>query len=110
MNCGFCGREFPNNLLIAAHIKPRAKCTVGERNDFDHIGMPACLFGCDSLYEKGYISVRNGKVIVWDQITELNTGAIKNVTKDLNGRDISRWNSKTSPYFNWHYQNIYKGS
>ena len=109
-NCGICGRKFPNNLLIAAHIKPRAKCTVGERNDFDHIGMPACLFGCDSLYEKGYISVQNGKVVVWDQITELNTGAIRNVTKNLNGKDISYWNSNSSPYFNWHYRNIYKGS
>tara|TARA_X000001036_G_C20683908_1_gene806872 strand:- start:2394 stop:3305 length:912 start_codon:yes stop_codon:yes gene_type:complete len=110
MDCGICGREFPNNLLIAAHIKPRAKCTVDEQNDFDNIGIPACLFGCDSLYEKGYISVQNGKVVVWGQITESKTRAIKKATKDLNGKEISKWNSGTAPYFNWHYQNIYKGS
>ena len=56
------------------------------------------------------VLIQNGKVVVWGQITESKTRAIKKATKDLNGKEIAKWNSGTAPYFNWHYQNIYKGS
>src|SRR4029450_12097955 len=31
--CRICGHDYPAELLVAAHIKPRAECTQAERDD-----------------------------------------------------------------------------
>lgn len=49
--CALCGEEYPLEFLIAAHIKKRAACSGDERP------MLACSFGCDKLYEEGWITV-----------------------------------------------------
>ena len=54
-------KEFPIDALVCAHIKPRQKCNDNEKKDFDVV-MPACHFGCDYLYENGFILVDNGRV------------------------------------------------
>ncbi len=60
--CGICGNKYPVLFLVAAHIKKRSECTLKEQND-KSIVMPMCNFGCDELYENGYISVKQGKVV-----------------------------------------------
>jgi len=60
-HCAICGKEYPVNLMVAGHIKKRSRCTLNEKLDYKNIVMPICKFGCDELYEKGYISVMDGK-------------------------------------------------
>ena len=49
--CALCGTTYPVRFLWTAHIKKRTACTDQEARDLDHIAMPACLFGCDALFE-----------------------------------------------------------
>jgi hypothetical protein len=60
-HCALCGDKFGVNALVTAHKKKRALCTTHERLD-PYIVMPVCVFGCDFLYEKGYIYIENGKI------------------------------------------------
>lgn len=60
-NCAVCGRTFARRALVVAHKKKRSRCSDTERLD-PHIVFPLCTFGCDYLYEHGYITVRNGCV------------------------------------------------
>src|SRR5688500_10260595 len=55
--CAICGQELPTDLLVAAHIKRRASSDQTERADVRNNVMAACAFGCDDLYERGYLSV-----------------------------------------------------
>lgn len=59
--CAICNQDFPVTFLTTAHIKKRAECTDVEKRDLN-IVMPACNLGCDILYEKGYLIVRDGTV------------------------------------------------
>jgi hypothetical protein len=100
--CGICNNELPINLLWCSHIKKRSECTYEERTDYNNIVMPMCKFGCDELYEKGYIYVVDG-------IIKINP-AMK-TTKDLRGKllqvsgkkiDSKYYNENTIIYFNYH--------
>src|SRR5262245_46109236 len=62
--CALCGRTYPVAFLVAAHVKQRASCSEEERRDWAHVVMPLCKFGCDDLYEHGYVSVEPGGKIV----------------------------------------------
>jgi hypothetical protein len=61
--CALCRRQLPPELLVAAHIKPRAECTPTERVDFRAAAMLACTLGCDALFEYGYVAVDADGVI-----------------------------------------------
>ena len=56
-DCALCGHQYPLRFLVAAHIKKRSVCTDDERRDLRHVAMLACTFGCDALYEAGWITV-----------------------------------------------------
>ncbi|GAA3957112.1 hypothetical protein GCM10023085_44550 [Actinomadura viridis] len=60
--CSLCGRTFPLRLLVAAHIKRRADATHEERRTMANI-MPACVMGCDALFEYGFVHVDTDGVI-----------------------------------------------
>lgn len=100
--CGICNKEYPVSFLVAAHIKKRSSCTLDEKKDYRLIAMPMCRFGCDELYEKGYIAVNEGKVlqIKSDPITSLIQKYIDNVIDN----DCKYWNKSSSKYFKWHYE------
>lgn len=55
--CALCESDFPIGLLAAAHIKRRSACSDDEKRDIKNVAMPNCKFGCDELWERGYISV-----------------------------------------------------
>ena len=54
--CALCNKVLPAEIMIAAHIKPRNKCSAKERKDLNVV-MPVCKIGCDDLYERGYLIV-----------------------------------------------------
>lgn len=105
--CGLCGEALPAAFLVGAHIKKRAHCTEEERKDFDNVGMLACVLGCDSLFERGYVSVgQGGEILVSDIVAESPTVA-KFVRKRLEGRTSAWWNAERDKYYAWHRQHVF---
>lgn len=104
--CAICHSSFPINFLVAAHIKKRTYCTKEEKLDINNIVLPMCKFGCDDLYEHGYISVKNGRVVKKQNV--LNTQNLENYIDKLIGNKIDQWNEYSKKYFEWHleYHNI----
>ncbi|GGH17231.1 HNH endonuclease [Paenibacillus segetis] len=100
--CGICGKQYPVDLLVAAHIKKRSKCSNEERLDHKNIIMPMCKFGCDDLYEKAYIVVRDGKVVRNTKKTF--TPDLLDKVNQVEGIECSFWNDSTKHYFEWHFQ------
>lgn len=99
--CGICHKEFPVELLVTAHIKKRAECTREEKLDYKNIVMPMCTFGCDHLYEKGYIGVEKGVVCLLKNEDDL-TSDLKKYIGNLTGYKCDFWSDQTKSYFVWH--------
>lgn len=100
--CGICHREFPVSFIIAAHIKKRANCTLEEKKNVAYIVMPMCNYGCDALYERGYIAIENGKAI--DLKKKPNTPSVQQYINEIAGTVCEYWNDNTAPYFRWHFK------
>lgn len=99
--CGLCGRDFPVELLVAAHIKPRSRCTDSERRDYKNLVMPMCKLGCDDLYEHGYIAVDSHGTVTIRKASPLSAAVMQHLQL-LQGRECKYWSSSTEPYFKWH--------
>jgi hypothetical protein len=100
--CAICGNEYPINLLVAAHIKKRSKCSENEKRDHKNIVMPLCKFGCDDLYERGYIAVIRGKVSILDQ--SIFTKDLMDYFSKIEGKRCSYWKPATEKYFRDHHK------
>lgn len=98
--CGICGRKLPTNMLITSHIKKRSECSKEEKLDYKHIVMPMCKFGCDDLYEKGYIYIQDGKVKINNK--KWMTDDMRNELRKLEGKNCPYYNKRTKPYFEAH--------
>lgn len=97
--CCICQREYLTSFMVAAHIKKRSECNREERLDINNIVVPMCKFGCDDLYEHGYISVDKGVVtIINDNVTR----PMLEHMKEIKGNVCSYWKSETAQYFQWH--------
>ncbi|QDG89037.1 HNH endonuclease [Pseudarthrobacter sp. NIBRBAC000502770] len=98
-HCSLCGHSYPEEFLVAAHIKPRSKCSEAERMDIRNVSMLACLFGCDALFENGYLvvgadgSLRAGKP---------GRGQVWYHAEELLGRMCIAHNERSQGYFAWH--------
>ena len=103
--CALCGDVFPARFLWASHIKRRSVCSDDELRDIPHVAMLACVFGCDALFEDGYISVADGVLIGTGSAPE---GPIGRRVAELQGRVVPSWES-SSAYFEWHLANVYRG-
>jgi hypothetical protein len=94
--CAVCGRAFSRGALIVAHKKKRHRCSDAERLD-PHIVFPLCLFGCDYLYEHGYIAIRDGLVCRGRPALD---DAVRIVVDGLAGRAVPpRWLEGPEGYF-----------
>jgi hypothetical protein len=90
--------------LVTAHIKKRSHCEVEEKLD-SHIVMPMCKFGCDTLYEDGFLTVNDeGKYVRIDKVSRKKvTPYVDNILNDIEGKECAYWNKKTGKYFEWHH-------
>jgi hypothetical protein len=68
--------------------------------DFDNIGMAMCKLGCDDLYEKGYITVSEGKVKTVS--AESFDQSLRTYLEKVDGQACSHWRPQTKGYFEWH--------
>jgi hypothetical protein len=97
--CGICARAFPVSLLVAGHIKRRALCTKKEKRDFSNI-MPVCKLGCDDLFERGYVTVQEGRIVA--NMRLIRTNAVDRYVRSLVGRKCAYWSRASAPYFETH--------
>jgi DNA repair exonuclease SbcCD nuclease subunit len=102
-DCAICGKQYPIDFLVAAHLKKRSKCTDKERLDINNIAKLMCKFGCDDLYEKGYIYLDNGRIHT--KQTRKVTPDLKLYIENLEGKYIAEW-KKSAKYFQWHKENV----
>lgn len=103
--CTLCGRMLPVGLMIAAHIKPRSECTRVERLDAENIVFGVCLVGCDALYERGLISVKDGRIVTASHGSK----ALRQLLKSYQRRRCPEWSISKKPYFDWHYERRFAG-
>lgn len=102
--CALCGELFPSRFLWASHIKKRAATDNDEARDLPSIAMLACIFGCDALFEDGYIAVEGGRVIGTSTVGRMST--IGRRVGELHGRRVPNY-SQSATYFQWHLQNVF---
>lgn len=109
-NCALCGDQYPLRFLVAAHIKKRSICTDDERRDLRHVAMLACTFGCDALYEDGWITVGpDGRI----EVIPLDTapgGRLRDHLQQLAREHCQAHSQASEPYFDWHRQTVFRGS
>ena len=98
-SCGLCAVEYPVAFLSTAHIKKRSKCSLKEKLDLN-IVMPMCKFGCDELFERGYIYVENGVVKINDN--GLQSEQLLSYCNMLKEKSCKYYNKNTKEYFKWH--------
>ena len=97
--CAICGSELPANLLVAAHIKKRSKCSLDEKKDLPNVATAMCVLGCDALFEKGYIGVKEGRVV---SIKTPSTDNAQAHISMLLGTDCKDWKEGNEKYYDWH--------
>lgn len=100
--CGICGKQYPVSFLVTAHIKKRASCTDEEKRDYKNIVMPMCKFGCDELYEKGFIAVDGGAIVSTNQIDS--TDAMEKYMSVIVGNNCLNFTEDSKKYFDFHLQ------
>lgn len=104
----YVGAAFRLSLLVAAHIKTRSECSRQERLDERYIVFGACLLGCDSLYERGIITVgEDGRMLI--SVIQASSD-LREVLKIFKGRTCPAWNTRTKEYFAWHRTGRFQGA
>lgn len=104
LNCALCGRLLPEALVHTAHVKKRSAASYPERCDLANI-MGACVLGCDSLFELGYIHVSaDGKIHPTDHSSR--TPDLYTAAEALDGQVCAAFGVKSADYFAWHRVNI----
>lgn len=65
----------------------------GKKLDYQNIVMPMYKFRYDDLFEKGYIIVKDGKVILSEELT---TEWLDVYLHNLEGRELNNWNENNA--------------
>lgn len=98
--CAICSKEYPIKFLATAHIKKRSRCTIEEKKDIN-IVMPTCHFGCDKLFEDGYLTVIKG-IIQNNTSTKVSTPSIEDYISKLENNKCNYYNENNQRYFKEH--------
>lgn len=100
-SCSLCGRSLPEELFVAAHIKPRWACSENERMDTRNVSMLACLFGCDALFELGYVVIDEQGII---ERGSRGSEQVADRISDILGLRCPAHGDDSRQYFAWHRQ------
>ena len=71
--------------------------------------MSACRFGCDELYERGYVSVDNEGKVILSGAVHASRYAGEYARQYLAGKIFTRSMSGREGYFAWHRDNRFLG-
>lgn len=93
--CVLCGRKFPIEMLYCSHIKKRCFCNEDERKDLNVV-VPMCKFGCDDLFEKGFVGVDEGKIVV---LKYSGNETVDEYLNFLKAKSVESYNDKNKKYF-----------
>lgn len=99
--CSICGRELPIEFLWCSHIKKRSFCTLEEKMNANYIVTAMCKLGCDDLYEKGYIGVEKGKIVI---IKKSGNEWIDTYLSEVEGKICLDYNEENKNYYNAHLE------
>ncbi|MFF8975151.1 hypothetical protein [Streptomyces sp. NPDC014995] len=102
--CALCGRVLPTRFVRAAHIKRRSAASRQERLMMANI-MPACLIGCDELFEHGYVYVTDNGTIAVSSKRNI-TPDLAVAVKALEGRTVADHGPHRTPFYTWHRTHI----
>jgi hypothetical protein len=105
--CAICGHIFPQRFLWASHIKRRAVCDDVEKRDIPHVAMLACLFGCDALFEEGFVAVNDEGCIVVAKEPTLPDHLTERLAAIAGRQVVTGW-PESARYFAWHYANMFR--
>lgn len=108
--CSLCAKTFPREFLWVGHIKKRSLCSDEERRDARNVAMPCCVFGCDKLFEDGYISVASDGAIVVSDAAKRYPTLRAYVEECFAGANCLAHRDETEPYFAYHRSHQFKGA
>jgi len=105
--CAICNKTYliEPAFLICAHIKRRSKATNSEKIDAKNIVAPMCTFGCDNLFERGFIVVIDGKVRKNINKAKNCTEAMEKYIESIEGNVCHYYTDESKKYFKWHQKN-----
>lgn len=96
----------PGGVLVAAHIKKQSQCTAEERLNAAVV-MPACTFGCDALFENGYLAVDDRGLIEVSTLLPT-TPAVTSMLSQIAGRPCPSFTAARADHFDWHREHTFK--
>ena len=103
--CSICDKNFNVDFLVCAHIKKRSRCDDSEKRNIHNV-TPMCKFGCDELFERGYIVVDGGVIF---QNRKNVSGYVGNYLRLLEGKKCTAYNKNNNHFFKWH-NNFHKNN
>jgi hypothetical protein len=104
--CALCGLLLPPTLLVAAHRKRRSRCNDTERRDARALMFALCVFGCDALYERGFIAILEDGTV---QIARVKgPPALAKALETLIGRTVTGLDDRSRRYHAWHRENVFR--
>jgi len=103
--CAICGETTPAAFLVAGHIVPRSEITDEERWKFDEAAVLMCVFGCDALFEHGYITVDGNGVVSSGRRTE--SQRLQEEVATRVGRLSAGWHDRNAGAFQAHHERGY---
>ncbi|WP_435308556.1 hypothetical protein [Sebaldella termitidis] len=98
--CCICGKKYLVSFMVAAHIKKRSLCSKDEKLDAENIVAPMCKFGCDEMFERGYIFVDDGFIDIKHDGDEPED--FINHLRSLKGRKCLNYNEDNKKYYDFH--------
>ncbi|MFG2905450.1 hypothetical protein ACGF13_10380 [Kitasatospora sp. NPDC048286] len=103
IRCDICGRELPQGLVRAAHVRKRSQCNLEQRSHLANL-MAACVLGCDALFEDGFIRVSVEGLVEVSQKGAASADLLA-AARTLEGRQCTAHTPESAQYFDWHWNN-----